>query len=393
MRRFVEMFSERSSTAREPSELASALERLRARGEAIVDLGAPLPPDLRPDAGAVRAALAQAAALEDEPSPLGAPSARQAVSEELAREGAALDASRVVLTAGASESYASLFTLLCDPGDEVLVAQPSHPGLRRLADLAGVTLAGFPRSHEEGRWRIDAAELWEAVGERTRAIVLASPGVPTGAYLTREEAAALESFGLPLVVDERLVSYPLEAPADRVRAATLRETLCFALDGLSERAALPQMTLGWMTVSGPGAAVAEALERIARLRGEDVAVPTPAQLALPGLLASGVSAREVIRARCVANLGAWRETLGQVGVDVPTVEGGWSAPLRLPSTLSDEGWALALLERGVYVPPGSLYELDEREAWLVPSLVGPTEDTRRGAEALAALVSERGREG
>ncbi len=64
----------------------------------------------------------------------------------------------VVLTTSTSEGYGYLFRLLCDAGDEVMVAQPSYPLFDFLADLEDVRLRAYPLFYDHGWW-IDFAEL------------------------------------------------------------------------------------------------------------------------------------------------------------------------------------------------------------------------------------------
>ena len=149
--------------------------------------------------------LAAPAALRYDPSPRGLPAARQAVASWLSRpnhdagsveppgldDRAAvrrtiparpIDPHRVALTASTSEAYACLFKLLCDPGDRVLVPQPSYPLLEHLARFEGVEPVPYPLSYH-GTWRIDIPALAEAAGSRPRAIIVVNPNNPTGSFL------------------------------------------------------------------------------------------------------------------------------------------------------------------------------------------------------------------
>ncbi|MFN0089061.1 MAG: aminotransferase class I/II-fold pyridoxal phosphate-dependent enzyme, partial [Acidimicrobiales bacterium] len=76
---------------------------------------------------------------------------------------------------------------------EILVPSPGDPRLAHLAQLAGVALVSYACRYD-GRWSLDAAELFEAISERTRAIVVGSPSFPTGAYLDADALDALASL-------------------------------------------------------------------------------------------------------------------------------------------------------------------------------------------------------
>jgi N-succinyldiaminopimelate aminotransferase len=96
--------------------------------------------------------------------------------------------SEVVVTAGATEAVAAAILGLCEPGDEVVCFEPYYDSYAASIALAGavrrpVTLRPGP----DGRYRFDEAALREAVGPRTRMVLLNSPHNPTGKVFTRAE--------------------------------------------------------------------------------------------------------------------------------------------------------------------------------------------------------------
>ena len=102
------------------------------------------------DAGAILGALQFAAALDYDPNPKGLLRAREAVAGYYAGHGAAVEPEHIFLTTSTSEAYSYLFRLLCDPGDEVLIAQPSYPLFDFLADLDDVRLVAYPLFYDHG---------------------------------------------------------------------------------------------------------------------------------------------------------------------------------------------------------------------------------------------------
>jgi alanine-synthesizing transaminase len=357
------MFSERSDPSGEPSPLAKAALARRSRGEPILDLGAGAA-TLGADEAGWREALRSAPPAD--PHPLGDRRTRAHIARQLERDGAEIDASRIVLTTSASDAYVRLFTLLCDPGEELLA--PELDAISRAATYAGAIVTPYSPRLEHDRLRADPGELWDAVGERTRAIVLSSP-CAGGSYLRRDEAEAFAALGAPLIVLETDYDLALDPPVDRVRAASLAETLVFGI-GAAPWAA-------WITVSGPANAVSEALARLEAMADG----PSPIEPALPALLAA--TARDAAIERARANLARLR-AVGELYV--PRVEGGALAPVRAGAEKSDEAWALALLERGVHVPTGSAYGLDEDGPWLAPSLLAPEDDFARGVAVMSEVL-------
>jgi alanine-synthesizing transaminase len=346
---------------------------------------------------AIATALARAPFALYEPAPLGLPAARAAVAADYARAGVGVDPGRVVLTASSSESYGFLFKLCCDPGDAVLVPEPSYPLFEYLARLEGVVPIGY-RLAFDGVWHVDFASLDDAVatareaGHRTRAIVVVNPNNPTGSFLKRDELARLAAVSaredLALVADEVFAPYPLGRDPDRVTAAAVDPAVAdgppvFSLGGLSKACGLPQLKLGWIVAGGRDAARAiAALELVADTY---LSVATPVQAALPDLLALGSEVRAGIAARVAANRAHLATALPAAsGITALPAEGGWSAILRLPASRSDEAWAASLVaESGVLVSPGYFFDL-RGGTFLVVSLL-PAVDLF--AEAIARLVA------
>ena len=157
------------------------------------------------------------------------------------------------------------------------------------------------------------------------------------------------------------------------------------MSGLSKIAGLPQMKLGWIAVSGPGHD--DAIERLEWIADTYLSVATPVQASLPRLLDVSRSVRTQIRQRTAANLTWLREQAAGSPASVLSVEGGWYAILQVPSTRSEEDWALALLRDGdVLVQPGFFYDF-ESEAFLVLSLLTEPATFHAGVQRILAAMT------
>jgi hypothetical protein len=383
-------FSGRSAVEREPNTLARALEAQRLARQPLLDLtvGNPTAAGIPYEAEAILAALANPASLVYEPLALGSFAARSAVCGEWRRRGFAVAPERVLLTASTSEAYALLFKLLCDPGDEVLVPVPSYPLFEYLARFEGVTAKPYPLSFDGG-WYLDLAHVREAIGPRTRALVVVSPNNPTGHFLKSAELDQLAGLGLPLISDEVFASYPLNAPANAAASALQAEqALVFVLSGLSKLAGLPQMKLAWTTVGGPAELAEEALSRLEILADAYLSPGAPAQVALPVLLSTRGTTERAIAARLRRNLRALERALEGGAADVLPVEGGWYAVVRLPRIVSEEEWVIGLLrDAQVLVQPGYFFDFPD-EAYLVVSLLTPPDAFEQGVARLSRYVDE-----
>ncbi len=312
-------------------------------------------------------------------------SAREAVVRYYADHGAEVDAGSVVLTTSTSEAYSYLFRLLCDAGDEVLVAQPSYPLFEFLADLDDVRLTPYPLFYDYGWW-IDFAELERRIGPRTRAILVVHPNNPTGHWTHQAERERLEvlceQHGLALIVDEVFLDYPIASSA-RSFAVGPHRALTFVLSGISKIAALPQMKVAWIVACGPDGPADGALSRLEVIADTFLSMSAPSQLALPTWLEGRRHLQDQIEERTKSNL----ETLRAAGADVLHLEAGWSAVLRLRGFAQDlvpSGVPIAekILERcGVIVHPGEFYGLVDTRM-VVVSLITPTDFFQSGLKRM-----------
>ena len=361
---------------RDPRENALA-RALAARTAPYIDLtlSNPTAAGLSPPAPILPAATAYA------PDPRGLREAREAVA---AYQGVGPDS--IILTASTSEAYSWLFKLLCAAGDEVLVPEPSYPLFGYLTALECVRAVPYPLRWD-GEWHLDAGAL--PFSARTRAVLVVSPGNPTGAYLKEEErsrlAAACRESGAALVCDEVFADYAAFAYPRRARSAVLYgDVLSFSLSGLSKVAGLPQLKLAWIAAGGPGAE--DALRRLELIADTYLSVNAPVQLAAPALLANRGPFQDAVRERLDRNRAALASARAPGDPwDVLRAEGGWSEVLSIPRSRTEEEWALALLDAGLLVHPGYFFDFPAG-AHLVLSLLPEPAAFDRGVEVLARTL-------
>lgn len=389
------MRSRRLPAAQSPNPWAARLAERRAAGARLLDLTESNPTRVGLEgAGPLElAALADPRAARYDPDPRGLPEAREAVSRAYAERGLFAPPADLVLTAGTSESYAQIFRLLGDPGDAFLVPRPSYPLFEPLADAEGVRLEPY-RLAWDGRWHLDLPSVERAAAGGGRALLLVQPNHPTGTCLDPAELARVEALctrhGLALVSDEVFGEFPWPPRRDPLPSllGTPRSVPTFVLSGLSKSCGMPQLKLGWIAVSGPAEARAEALSGLEWLADLFLSVGTPVQLALPRLLEAGRAFRERVAERLAANLGSLRAAVARrPEASLLEAEGGWSAILRLPARRSGEAWALELLERDVIVHPDHFYDL-EGGAHVVLSLIVEPDTLEEGLGRLERALAD-----
>jgi len=375
------VFSARVPSNLAPNRLTEALRARRAEQRAVVDLTVSNPTQAGFDYPVdLLAPLADARGLRYDPAPLGAMDARRAVAADFARQGLAVSPERIVLTASTSDAYATLFKLLADAGDDVLIPRPSYPLFDHLTRLDLVTARPYDLEFH-GSWSIDFPSLERACTSRTRAVLVVSPNNPTGSFISRDELERLAAFCGPreiaIIADEVFADYELEpgSAARAGRVAARHDVLSFSLGGLSKSIGLPQVKLGWVALAGPGHRVAAALERIELVCDSYLSVSTPVQLAAAELLARGASIRTQIAARVAANY----RHLHAAAVAAPSCrvlrsDGGWYAVIHVPSFESEEDLVVRLLTTdGVLAHPGYFFDFPN-ESYLVVSLLAAPAD-------------------
>jgi aspartate/methionine/tyrosine aminotransferase len=381
------MFSNRLPPHAEINPLSRALAGLRAAGAPIADLtesnpttvGIPSPEDLL-------RVLSASHSRRYAPRPLGLDIAREAVAADYARRGARVDPSQVVLSASSSEAYSWLFKLLCNPGDCVLVPQPSYPLFEHLTRLEAVEAVPYHLRYD-ARWEIDFESII-AAPDNVRAVLLVSPNNPTGSYVTSDEARRLAEIcryrGWAIVADEVFADYPLDAYTPATETVIDLDVLSFTLGGASKSLGLPQIKLGWMVVGGPQTERARALAALEIIADAFLSVGTPVQGATPTLLARGGMVRDEIRRRVRSNLASARVLAdGYPSCTLLPVEGGWSLVVRIPAFRSEETFTLELLERErILVHPGYFFDFPH-EAFIVVSLIPPADQF---ADAFARML-------
>ena len=138
------MFSDRTNWNLKSNRLSEALAKYRAAGKPLLDLTASNPTEcgFDYDRRAILQALSNPESLSYDPDPRGLLSARRAVSEYYSAREIVIPADNIILTTSTSEAYSFVFRVLCNPGDELLIPEPSYPLFSFLADIQDVKLVG-----------------------------------------------------------------------------------------------------------------------------------------------------------------------------------------------------------------------------------------------------------
>ncbi len=340
----------------EPFRVMAILARareLQAQGRDIIhmEVGEPDFPTPAPIIQAGMAAL-QAGHTHYTPA-LGLPALRQAIAGYyLERHGVEVDPGRLCVTPGASGALLLAMAALFDPGEEVLLADPGYPCNRHFARLVEARGVGVPVGPETG-YQLSAELVSRHWGPRTRGVLVANPGNPTGTLVPDAELRAIHALvrdkGGWLIVDE--IYHELVYEGAPPSAAGLGEDV-LVLNSFSKYWLMTGWRLGWL-LAPP--ALMPALDRLAQ--NVFLAAPTVSQHA--ALAALDPATRPLLEAR-KDELRRRRDWLGaalaRLGFDVPLVPQGAFYLYAGIDRFGMDAEALAeklLLEAGVAITPGN----------------------------------------
>ncbi|NDC37200.1 MAG: pyridoxal phosphate-dependent aminotransferase [Proteobacteria bacterium] len=198
--------------------------------------------------------------------------------------GLATTPSQFLITAGASEALLYAFAACCDPGDEILVFDPTYANYIGLAYTAGVAVRALASRIETGFALPPIKEIQAALTARTKAIVVCNPNNPTGVVYSREELKSLielcDTAGIFLIADEayREFTYDGREFLSVYHLAPNHPNLII-VDSLSKRFSLCGARVGCLISSHPE--IFAACHRLAMAR---LSVSTADQLASAHLL-------------------------------------------------------------------------------------------------------------
>ncbi len=146
-------------------------------------------------------------------------------ADAAARLGVSYDPlAEVTVTSGCTEAIPATMLGLINPGDEVVLFEPSYDSYRACVALAG----GVPRfvamREQAGRFAFDEAELRSAFTERTRAVLVNTPHNPTGTVFTRDELATIADLAKrhnTMVISDEVYEHLTFDDAEHVSIASL----------------------------------------------------------------------------------------------------------------------------------------------------------------------------
>ena len=262
---------------------------------------------------------------------------REAMTEYYRGLGLDVEEEDLIVTTGGSEALLFALMAAADPGGAVLTPEPCYPNYRGFAVMAGLDLVPIPTSIETG-FALPSPEAFEAgIGPRTRAIIVCSPGNPTGAVYPPEALRALVELarrrGIFVISDEvyREFVYDGLKPSSILQVPGA-EDVAIVVDSTSKRLSACGARVGCLVTKHRP--LLEAVLRFAQARLSPPVLEQKGALAAVAGSASFVkdSVAEYQRRRDIA----LAELARIPGVLAPTPKGAFYLMARLPVRSSDD---------------------------------------------------------
>ncbi|MCI5064994.1 pyridoxal phosphate-dependent aminotransferase [bacterium] len=267
---------------------------------------------------------------------------REAWAEWCERELAvSTDPDHYLVTVGASEGLVFLFTTCCDPGDEIIIFDPTYANYMGFAEQTGVRLVSLSSRFEDGFQLPEPETIRKHITSRTRAILLCNPNNPTGVLYGEEEVQRLldlcHRYGLYLLLDEtyREIVYDQQPITSALKFAT-EDPHVVVVDSLSKRFSLCGARIGTLHVPSP-----ELREKILSLAQARLAAPTLEQQAAEHMLrtlppGSLEALRGCYQARRDCLLTALQEKGSAAGISCCSPSGAFYLLAKLPVENAEE---------------------------------------------------------
>jgi aspartate/methionine/tyrosine aminotransferase len=254
---------------------------------------------------------------------LGLPALREAIAGFYqSAHGVHIAPERIVVTAGASAALLLLTAALVDPGDEVLVGDPSYPCNRQFLSGFGADVRLVP-TDAASRFQLDLAAVQRHWSARTQGLMIATPSNPTGTSVPPQALAAIchwaRDHGAWRIVDEIYLNLS-DAQPDGTAAPTIlaQDDGACVINSFSKYFGMTGWRLGWAVVPQ---SLVPAMERLAQ--NYYICASTPAQIAaLQCFTPESIAVCEARKREFAERRALVLQGLADIGLSVPVPPDG-----------------------------------------------------------------------
>lgn len=165
------------------------------------------------------------------------------VSRYKSEYGVEISTDQIIITSGSSAAMMLLFSLLFDPGDEVLLPDPYYACYPNFLKLYGVNIKYIPL-YPENQFRLTVDDVKKAVSDKTKAIIINSPANPTGQLCPDEVFEFLAGENITIISDE--IYHGLIYGGKHARSSLEFTENTFVISGFSKLFAMTGWRLGYI---------------------------------------------------------------------------------------------------------------------------------------------------
>ena len=240
--------------ALEPSAtlaMAAKARELKAAGKTVYDFSVGEPDFTTPEHICEAARKAIAAGHTHYTNSGGIPELRAAVAKQYKeRHGLEYQPAQVVVSNGAKHSLHNAFTVLCNPGDEVIIPAPYWVSYAELVKLTGAKPV-IVATEESNDFKLTPEKLRAAITSKTKVLLLCSPSNPTGSMYSPADLAALADVVLEknlVVISDEIYERLIYGDNKFASFATVRPGLVdrtITINGVSKAYAMTGWRIGW----------------------------------------------------------------------------------------------------------------------------------------------------
>ncbi|MFW2368512.1 MAG: pyridoxal phosphate-dependent aminotransferase [Desulforhopalus sp.] len=369
-------------------DLLTRAKEMEARGRSVIhmEVGEPDFVTAEPVIEAGKAAL-DAGHTGYTPA-TGIPELRKAISDHyLAHFDVEINPKRIVVTPGASGALQLVLSVLVDPGQEVLMADPGYPCNKNFVELVSGVPVCLPVG-PESRYQLDAEQIDGAWSPRTRAAMIASPSNPTGTLVPRSELRNIYDLvtakGGHLIVDE--IYQGLVYGADCYSALSISDNL-FVINSFSKYFGMTGWRVGWLVA--PESYI-KPLDTLA----QNIFISSAAPSQYAALRAISSDCRHILETR-KEEFKKRRDyllpALKRLGFDIPVVPEGAFYLYANCSNLTGDSFAFAydlLDSEGVAVTPGKDFGANKPEQYLRFAYTTDIEQMKEGVRRIKRFLDK-----
>jgi aspartate aminotransferase/aminotransferase len=301
---------------------------------------------------------------------------REAIVDKLLQENnITTNVNDVTIVPGLTTGLLLVYLAVLNPGDEVIIMDPSYPPYHYLAPIAGAAIRRVPTLPN---FQLDLNLIKEAINEKTRLIVINTPNNPTGAVYPKEDliqlAAIAKEHDILIISDEMYESFVYKGEHFSI-GSIYPNTI--TMNGFSKAYAMTGWRLGY--ISGP----TEVIKAINQLQQYAVFCSSSiTQYAALEALKQPTQPRDsyIEKRRIVI------DELTRAGYDIQGNSGAYYVFFKTPNEQIDLDFISTAADNNLLLLPGRAFS--QKHTYIRLSYGGKIEDVRKGLDIITKITPQ-----